>query len=675
MLGSRYCPGGRVENWGRARRLISTAGCLYARTLLGVGVRDLTGGFKCFRRAVLEAIDLDAVDAQGYQFQIEMTYRALLLGFSVVEVPITFADRVAGGSKMSRSIVFEAMRRVPLLRLEAARGRLPRRAGVALGRRLLDSSDAAPEPLIGAAAGGRRCSSCAASAAWTYVERPQLGGTPQQWYRTSAPQVLVPVEHAGNLADLRARDRRRGRRAAKLRSTGDGLVLELDSVADGTHHVRVEASPARVFGDTRRRGVHDPRRHAPPRAGARPGADRLAVRERAERARRGRLDARAHATAGRAAGRASRSGAFALDPKLPDGRTTVRLVASDRAGNRSVITRTVAVDRTHAARAHRPRARRCIGTAHPTLRGSLDDASPVSVQALLDGTSVALRAPDGRRCSAHGALSGRFSLPLQHLAQGVHTLSITATDAAGNTTTAKAGPFTVDSTEKLRASTVLSLGARGADVVQLERRLKAFGLYRGPFTRFYNARTAAAVRAFQRAHDLPVTGIATPAGARSSAPSASSCTSTSFRVFLIRDGKRVFSAPIAIGQPAYPTPTGHYEIIAKIKNPTWVPPNSPWAAGLEPIPPGASNPLGSRWIGTSAPNIGFHATPAATQRRARGLARLHAHAPRRRRAPLRSDPRRHAGRHRGISAPLIGESTRPRRRFYLSNPFFPGDFT
>jgi len=125
VLGSRYCEGGRVENWGRARRLISSAGCLYARTLLGVGVRDLTGGFKCFRRAVLEAIELDAVDAQGYQFQIEMTYRAILLGFTVQEVPITFADRVAGGSKMSRSIVYEAMRRVPLLRLEAARGRLP----------------------------------------------------------------------------------------------------------------------------------------------------------------------------------------------------------------------------------------------------------------------------------------------------------------------------------------------------------------------------------------------------------------------------------------------------------------------------------------------------------------------------------------------------------------------
>jgi dolichol-phosphate mannosyltransferase len=131
VLGSRYCPGGRVENWGRVRRAISTAGCLYARTLLSVGVRDLTGGFKCFRRGVLEAIEFDAVDAQGYQFQIEMTYRALLLGFSVEEVPITFADRVAGGSKMSRSIVLEAIRRVPLLRVQAERGRLPRSAGVA----------------------------------------------------------------------------------------------------------------------------------------------------------------------------------------------------------------------------------------------------------------------------------------------------------------------------------------------------------------------------------------------------------------------------------------------------------------------------------------------------------------------------------------------------------------
>jgi dolichol-phosphate mannosyltransferase len=117
VLGSRYVPGGGVENWGFVRRAISRAGSVYARFVLGVGVRDLTGGFKCFRREVLEAIPLDEVRSRGYAFQIELTYRALRQGFRVEEVPIRFADRVVGGSKMSRAIVLEAIWKVPLLRL------------------------------------------------------------------------------------------------------------------------------------------------------------------------------------------------------------------------------------------------------------------------------------------------------------------------------------------------------------------------------------------------------------------------------------------------------------------------------------------------------------------------------------------------------------------------------
>jgi dolichol-phosphate mannosyltransferase len=124
VLGSRYVAGGGVRDWGLSRRLISAGGCLYARTILGLRVRDLTGGFKCFRRRVLERIPLDDVDAQGYMFQIEMTYRAIRDGFTVVEVPITFADRQLGGSKMSRRIVLEAVRRVPELRLGAIRKKL-----------------------------------------------------------------------------------------------------------------------------------------------------------------------------------------------------------------------------------------------------------------------------------------------------------------------------------------------------------------------------------------------------------------------------------------------------------------------------------------------------------------------------------------------------------------------
>jgi dolichol-phosphate mannosyltransferase len=123
-LGSRYVPGGATVNWSLVRRLISRGGSLYARLLLGAPVRDLTGGFKCFRRAVLESVDLDGVTANGYAFQIEVTYRALRKGFRVVEVPITFADREVGGSKMSRAIVLEAVWKVPALRLRALAGRL-----------------------------------------------------------------------------------------------------------------------------------------------------------------------------------------------------------------------------------------------------------------------------------------------------------------------------------------------------------------------------------------------------------------------------------------------------------------------------------------------------------------------------------------------------------------------
>jgi dolichol-phosphate mannosyltransferase len=123
-LGSRWVDGGGTVNWGLARRLISRGGSLYARLVLGVGVHDLTGGFKCFRRAVLETIDLDAIAARGYGFQIEGTYRALRAGFRVVEVPITFVDRRVGESKMSGAIVVEAMRQVPQLRWRALRGRL-----------------------------------------------------------------------------------------------------------------------------------------------------------------------------------------------------------------------------------------------------------------------------------------------------------------------------------------------------------------------------------------------------------------------------------------------------------------------------------------------------------------------------------------------------------------------
>jgi dolichol-phosphate mannosyltransferase len=116
VLGSRYVPGGGVSDWGRLRQLISEWGSTYARVVLGLKVRDLTGGFKCFRREVLEAIDFQTVRSRGYAFQVELTYRAVQAGFRVAEVPIVFREREKGQSKMSWRIAAEAMWLVPLLR-------------------------------------------------------------------------------------------------------------------------------------------------------------------------------------------------------------------------------------------------------------------------------------------------------------------------------------------------------------------------------------------------------------------------------------------------------------------------------------------------------------------------------------------------------------------------------
>jgi dolichol-phosphate mannosyltransferase len=116
VLGSRYVEGGGVTDWGLLRRLISRGGSLYAKLLLGIPVNDLTGGFKCFRREVLERLDLSGVGTDGYGFQIEMTYRAITAGFRVQEVPIVFRDRRVGSSKMSAKIAVEAFWKVPALR-------------------------------------------------------------------------------------------------------------------------------------------------------------------------------------------------------------------------------------------------------------------------------------------------------------------------------------------------------------------------------------------------------------------------------------------------------------------------------------------------------------------------------------------------------------------------------
>jgi dolichol-phosphate mannosyltransferase len=129
VLGSRYVAGGGVEDWDLLRRVLSRGGCRYARSVLGVGVRDLTGGFKCFRADTLREIDFETVRSEGYAFQVELTYRTLARGLRVEEVPITFRDRSAGDSKMSARIALEAIWLVPALRIARRRDGLPEAPG------------------------------------------------------------------------------------------------------------------------------------------------------------------------------------------------------------------------------------------------------------------------------------------------------------------------------------------------------------------------------------------------------------------------------------------------------------------------------------------------------------------------------------------------------------------
>jgi dolichol-phosphate mannosyltransferase len=124
VIGSRNVPGGGVEGWGLGRHFLSKGGSLYSRTILGLTVKDLTSGYKAFSRRALEAIDLSAVRSNGYSFQIELTYRAILKGMRVSEVPIVFVDRKVGHSKMSRKVFVEAVGMVWKLRAEAMLGRL-----------------------------------------------------------------------------------------------------------------------------------------------------------------------------------------------------------------------------------------------------------------------------------------------------------------------------------------------------------------------------------------------------------------------------------------------------------------------------------------------------------------------------------------------------------------------
>ncbi len=292
------------------------------------------------------------------------------------------------------------------------------------------------------------------------------------------------------------------------------------------------------------------------------------------------------------------TGHFELAPAVPDGATPVVLTATDPAGNETRAHHVLRVDTAPPKVNIELNAKQdwVRDTDRPKVYAFVESASPSKVVAKINGQAAKVT-----------PFSIGYTIEPGKLPQGRSELTLYVTNATGKTATRKQ-EININSTETLTNHLTLVPGAQGRDVARLTRRLKVAGFWTGRPSWVYNKRVEAAVRAFQKQSGLPEDGITRPALLAKTMGKVVIIKSK-FVLNLYIDGKFVKQYPVAIGMPAYPTPTGNFVITEKLENPTWIPPNSPWAAGLETVPPGANNPLGTRWIGTTAPLIGIHGTP------------------------------------------------------------------
>jgi hypothetical protein len=430
-----------------------------------------------------------------------------------------------------------------------------------------------------------------AYAAYGYSSRADLGAfrpSASASVRSHTPAISIGVANAGNLG--RYTMRLDGRDVTTQSSISDGAI-RLDGVRlrDGHHTVSVAAAGDGVFGGSLDRSwsfTVDTHAPALQLAAAPSGwirAHTLALTGSTDPGTRVTAAAdvaTAHTTAGS-------DGSFTLDVAVSDGKIPVVVTAADAAGNLSTSTVDVKVDAT--APAVTVGLPDVVRSSRPQLKVDVTDTARVHSTVKLDG----VRAQAGAR-------------PAIPLSQGRHTISVTAHDPAGNRTE-KQMHFVVDSTEHLGDAT-LRRGAIGKDVTDLQKILKRQGYLHGPPTGVYASGTVAAVKAFQKASDLPTDGAVGmyTLGALSGRIVIDQ---SRHMLTLERFGHPNVTFPVAVGQPAYPTPDGHFTVISKVENPTWTPPpDAPWAQGAVPIPPGPGNPLGTRWMGISSPGVGIHGT-------------------------------------------------------------------
>ncbi|MCC6829914.1 MAG: L,D-transpeptidase family protein [Thermoleophilia bacterium] len=465
---------------------------------------------------------------------------------------------------------------------------------------------------------------------WQYETRAQIAElvpAPDSAVATDAPQIVVRLDGADRVSDLsvsvNGRDVTSGVRAAK-----DRLIIPTSGLEDGAQTVEVSFGTSNLFSRSVSRRWDFDVDTAPPTLSAKLPRDGDVSKRKAVRFTGTAEPGSAVAVnwkGGSASGTAGPDGAYAVTAKLPEGDVAATVSAADRAGNTTRASQGVVVDTIApviALSGPKPGAI-LTDTASPRVIGTVvkDDPKLLTFGATVNGkeaismpgsaaltTSSDTGLVEAAVTTAPLELDGRrFSLAVGDLPQGRSTVTVWAKDRAGNIS-AKTVKVMVDSAEDFGAND-LRIGARGEDARTLNERLKQAGVLRGKVTSTFNQKTLNAVLKYQKRHRLKRTG-AVNAATREAMVGRIVVDLSEYSLKLIRDGRVVKRYKIAIGQAAYPTPTGTYEVVNMQTNPTWMPPNSPWAKGLGPIPPGPGNPLGTRWIGTSAPAVGIHGTYA-----------------------------------------------------------------
>jgi lipoprotein-anchoring transpeptidase ErfK/SrfK len=296
-----------------------------------------------------------------------------------------------------------------------------------------------------------------------------------------------------------------------------------------------------------------------------------------------------------ASGTADASGAYSVSANLSDGPSDVTITTTDRAGNATAKKLHVFVD-AETPKLKTTQLPKTVKHAGITMRvKATDQLGTPKVKFLLDGEPQKLTGP-----------VSKATFKARGLAQGRHVIVVTAADKGGNVATDKQ-TFIIDSTEHF-GSAVLWPGARGKDVKELQKKLENAGVFSSKKTSVYDSATETAVRKLQAKYGLDVDGVVGN-NVLNALSGQIVVDLGDLHLYLYRNGKLIKSYPVAVGQAAYPTPTGSYSIVSMQMNPTWFPPNSDWARDSKPIPPGIDNPLGTRWIGTSAPGVGIHGTP------------------------------------------------------------------